>query len=467
MNKFDILVIGSGPAGNTAAELAGDLGKKVALFEKNKLGGVCLNEGCIPTKCLLNSAKIFEQILDAKDYGIELAEGARLDHAAVLKRKDKVVKRLNMGIKASLRDKATVIDAEAKILPKEDGLFVVEASGEKYCGEKLIIATGSSAAMPPIKGIEEGLKDGFVITSREALELEDVPENLVIIGAGVIGLELAQYYNAAGSKVTVLERLERAVLSMEEETIDILRKSLSKKGVKFFFEANVLEIGDGEVVFEAKEEVQKVEADKVLVAAGRKGNIDNLGLENINIGTEKGYIICDNYLRTCDKDVFAIGDVNGKSLLAHAASRQASAAIRNLDENIDNITNHVIPSVIYTHPVAAGVGFTLERAKEAGINAKEIKLSLLYSGRYVAENIDLSGILKVVYDRDNATFVGAHMVGSYAGEIISTLTSYIDLKLKVEEIEKIVFPHPTVAEVIHDAAHMIIEKIKEYENKTE
>jgi len=463
MNKADILIIGSGPAGHIAAEVAGDSGLSVYLFEKDKLGGVCLNYGCIPTKTLLNSAKIIRQFQDSDKYGIDVEGYIQLNHEEVIKRKDKVVRRMTLGLEATLRDKATIIKGEAKILPKEDEEFVVEANGEKYYGKYLFIATGSDSIIPPIEGLKEAVEKGFAITSKEALELEEVPENLVIVGAGVIGLELADYYSAAGSKVTVIEKLDKVLPSLEEEVASILRKSLEKKGIKIHLASTVTKIGEKEVHFIKREEDRTVEADKVLVAVGRKGATKGFGLENLSIEMNGSFIKTDEYLRASENGVFAIGDVNGKSLLAHAAQRQAISAVKNLTEDADKVSSNSVPSVVYTTPAVASVGYTLEQALDADIDAKEVKLSLLYSGRYVAENIELTGICKIVYDRTNRCLIGAHIVGSYSSEIIAILASFIDLKTDVKDIEKIVFPHPTVGEVIHDAVATIAQKIAKHE----
>lgn len=462
MNKADILIIGSGPAGSVAAEMASDSGLSVYLFEKDKIGGVCLNYGCIPTKTLLNSAKIIRQIQDAEKYGIDVEGYVQLDHKDVIKRKEKVVRRMTLGLNATLRDKATTIEGKATILPKEDDLFVVKVDDEKYYGKYLFIATGSEPIIPNIEGLEKSFDKGYAITSKDALELKEAPESLVIIGAGVIGVELADYYSAAGSKVTIIEKLDRIVPSMEEEVTSILKKSLEKKGIKIHLNSEVTKIDKDEVYFIKKDEERVVEADKILVAVGRTGSTKGFGLENLSLEMNGSFIKTDNYLRTSEKGVFAIGDVNGKSLLAHAAQRQATAAVKNLEENVDDVTKNAIPSVIYTTPPAASVGYTLEEARDAGIDAKEINLSLLYSGRYVAENVELNGICKIVYDRTNQYFVGAHLIGSYSAEIIAILASFIDLKTNVHEIEKIVFPHPTVGEVIHDIAEAIVQKIKKH-----
>lgn len=463
MNKVDILIIGSGPAGHVAAEVAADKGYSVCLFEKDQLGGVCLNYGCIPTKTLLNSAKIIRQFNNAEKYGIDVEGEMHINHKEVLKRKDKVVRRMTMGIQATLRDKATIVEGVAKILPKEEDAFVVEANDQKYYGKYMFIATGSRPIIPPIEGLKEAFEKGIAITSKEALSLQDVPESLVIIGAGVVGVELADYYSAAGSKVTIIEKLDRAVPSMEEEVVSVLRKSLEKKGIKFHLSSEVTKIEGNTVLFTKKEEERSVEADKVLVAVGRVGATEGIGLDCLSLKMNSTFIDTDNYLNTSEKGVFAIGDVNGKSLLAHAAQRQATVAINNLEENVDNILAYSIPAVVYTTPTVASVGYTLHQARDEGIDAKEVKLSLLYSGRYVAENIDLTGICKVVFDRSNERFIGAHLVGSYSGEMISILTSYIDFKIDIKEIEKIVFPHPTVGEVIHETAYDINQQIKEHQ----
>jgi len=448
---YDLIVIGGGPAGYTAAERAGGAGLSVLLAEKRVLGGVCLNEGCIPSKTFLNSAKIADYAKNGIAYGVH-AEGVKLDHPAVVERKKRVVKKLVSGLEMKMKkNKVTVVNGEAVISGRTGGGFQVNVGGTVYTGKRLLIAAGSVPAMPPIPGLDEGYKKGIVLTNREILDIETIPENLVIIGGGIIGLEMASYFNSAGSHVTVVEMLGHIAGPTDREISEILLNSYKKKGVDFRLSAKVTEINGNEVVFESSDGLQRISGDKILVSIGRKPYTQGIGLETIGVETDRGRIITDEFMRTNIPEVYAAGDVNGISMLAHTAYREAEVAVNNILGKRDRMRYFAVPSVIYTNPEVGSVGETTESARDKGLDVETVKLPLAYSGRYVAETERGDGIVKVLIDKQYRTIRGLHIIGSYASEIIYGAAVMMETEMRVNDIREIVFPHPTVCEVIKEA----------------
>lgn len=447
---FDVIVIGGGPGGYLAAERSAHAGLKTLLFEKNSLGGVCLNEGCIPSKALLNSAKTYEHALHAADFGVKCGD-VSIDQKAVIARKRRVVKTLVSGVKAKMRGAGvTVVMAEAHIDGKTQEGFAVSAQGQTYLGKNLIIATGSSAAVPPIPGVKENL-GGFVLTNREVLELEAIPEKFAVIGGGVIGLEMAAYYAAVGSKVTVIEMLDHIAGATDREIGLMLQKELEKKGVTFLLGHKCLSMEPGTAWAESPAgEKLAVAADKVLLSIGRRANITGLGLENIGVTCDKGGIRTDFAGRTNVANVYTIGDVNGHHMLAHTAYREAEVAVNTILGKQDFMRYHANPSVIYTQPEIASVGRTEEECREKGIAYEVAKLPMAYAGRFVAENENLTGLCKILVDKKKRTVLGVHLIGTYTGEMIWGAAEMIELGLRVTDARQIIFPHPTVSEIIRE-----------------
>ena len=450
MELYDLIVIGGGPGGYLAAERAAHAGLKTLLFEKNSLGGVCLNEGCIPSKALLNSAKTYLHAKHASMYGVN-TENVTVDQAKVIERKRKVVKTLVSGVGAKMRQhKVVVVKEEATIDGKcADGFKIKSASGT-YTGKKLIIATGSSAAVPPIPGVKENLGD-FVCTNREVLELTQIPEKFTVIGGGVIGLEMAAYYAAVGSKVTVVEMLDHIAGPTDREISTMLQKNMEAKGVRFLLGHKCLSMEPGTVQAEAPDGSKvAIPADKVLLSIGRRANYMGIGLETIGVITERAGIKTDALGRTNVDGVFAIGDVNGHHMLAHTAYREAEVAVNTILGKKDYMRYNANPSVIYTTPEISSVGLTEEECKEKGIDYEVKKLSMLYSGRFVAENEGADGLCKILIDKKRRSILGVHLIGSYSGEIIWGAAEMIELQLRVTDARQIIFPHPTVSEIIRE-----------------
>ncbi len=450
---FDLLILGGGPAGYHAAELAAQAGLKTALFEKRAVGGVCLNEGCIPSKTLLHSAKIFDYMNGyGAHYGVT-CESPKLDYPAVVKRKDKVVKKLVVGIEGTLKRAGVTMVKEIATIEKRldmalGGGFEVRAAGEVYQGAKLLLCTGSEPILPPIDGLKDAVASGFAMTNREILALTEVPKRLVIVGGGVIGLEMASLMNSAQSEVTVIEMMNKIAGPTDAEISELLQKSYEKKGVKFLLGAKLTSVGKDSVTYEHGGQSTTLPCDKVLLSIGRRAVTAGIGLENIGVMTERGAVPTDAQQKTNVPGVFAAGDVNGKSMLAHTAYREAEVAIHTICGVKDAMTYDAIPSVIYTNPEVAGVGETLETAKAKGVDAHEIKLPMMMSGRYMAENEGGTGICKLVWE--GKRLIGVHMLGNPCSEIISTAAVLIEKEISLEQAKRVVFPHPTVGEIIRE-----------------
>ena len=452
MENFDLIVIGGGPGGYLAAERAGHAGLKTMVIEKREFGGVCLNEGCVPSKTFLNSAKVFDYANHAANYGVKVDGKASIDQKFVVERKNGVVKMLVGGVKAQLkRNKVTMKVAQAFIEGKADDGIIIKAGEEKFLAKRLIVATGSMPVVPPIPGLRENLEAGVVMTNREVLDLTEIPKKLVVIGGGVIGLEMASYFSSVGSKVTVVEMMNKIAGPTENEISAILQKTLERKGVEFKLGAKVTGVEKDGVVYEKDGKTEKVDADKILCSIGRRAVTQGVGLENIGVNLERGAIVTDDMMRTNVANVYAVGDVNGKIMLAHTAYREAEVAINNILGKKDRMRYNVIPSVIYTNPEVGSVGETEESAKAKGLDVKTVSLPLTFSGRYIAENTDLDGICKLVVNKKTNTLIGAHIIGSYSGEYIVAVSAMIDLEVDIENIKKLVFPHPTVCEIVREA----------------
>ena len=451
---YDLIILGGGPAGYNAAERAGHAGLKTLVIEERALGGVCLNEGCIPTKTLLYSAKIYDYAKHGKDYGVTFGS-AEIDHAFVVNRKNGVVKQLVAGVGAKLKKSGVeVVKASAVIKERNAEGFVVTADGKEYVGKQLLIATGSSPALPPIDGLADSLKEGFALTNREVLDLNAIPKTIVVVGGGVIGLEMASYFNSVGSKVYVVEMLDHIAGPVDRELSKLLQKDYAARGVEFILGARVTSIKNKAVTYEKDGKSVEIPADYALVSIGRRARTAGIGCENIGLKLERGAIVTNEQGKTNVPGVWAAGDVNGKSMLAHTAYREGEVCINNILGKKDRVNYNSIPSVIYTNPEVASVGETTETAKEKGLDVDIQTVTLKYSGRYIAENEHGYGILKVITDKKHKNIVGLHMIGSYASEIIYGAAMMVETEMRVEDIQKLVFPHPTVCEVIRESMFM-------------
>ena len=443
---YDLAIIGGGPAGYVAAGKAGAAGLGVVLFEKSELGGVCLNEGCIPTKTLLYSAKMFDHATGGKKYGITAGEVA-YEYKKIADRKTKVVRKLVAGIKMKMEAaNVAVVRGEAVIERGDSQGVAVVCDGQMYEAKNLLICTGSEAFVPPIPGIEG---NDAVLTNRGMLALTEAPQSLVVIGGGVIGMEFASYCSSLGIPVTVIEMMPEILGGMDKEVAEMLRGIYAKRGVKFCLQCKVTGI-DGNIVHytDAEGNAQQCEGDKVLLSIGRRPVLDGYGLENIAVCVERG-IKVNAQMQTSQPNVYAVGDVTGFSMLAHTASREAEVAVNHILGIDDAMEYNAIPGVVYTNPEVACVGLTEEQAANAGIECRVHKLPMTYAGRFVAENEGQAGLCKVLVSSDDKV-LGVHMLGNSSSEFVCAACVAITNGLTIEQLKRTVFPHPTVSEMLKE-----------------
>ena len=443
--NFDIAIIGGGPAGYTAAERAGANGLKAVLFEKEAIGGVCLNEGCIPTKTLLYSAKILDSVKAASKYGVS-AESPSFDLSKIMSRKNKTVKMLTGGVKMTVNSYGvTIVEKEAFIEGEKDGQIHISCGGETYFVKYLLVCTGSDTVIPPIPGLSETA----YWTSKEALEVKQLPKTLVIIGGGVIGMEFASFFNSMGVKVHVVEMMAEILGVMDKETSGMLRSEYTKRGVTFYLNTKVVEVNPHGVGIEKDGKTSTIEAEQLLLSVGRKANLSGVGLDKLNIELLRNGVKVDEHLLTSHPRVYACGDITGYSLLAHTAIREAEVAINHILGVEDRMNYECVPGVVYTNPEVAGVGKTEEELIKQGIPYRVSKLPMAYSGRFVAENEQGNGLCKLIQD-EKGKIIGCHMLGNPVSELIVIAGIAIQKGYTVEEFQKTVFPHPTVGEIYHE-----------------
>ncbi|EEN82528.1 dihydrolipoyl dehydrogenase [Porphyromonas endodontalis] len=444
MLTHDLIILGGGPAGYTAAERAARGGLNTLLIEKRALGGVCLNEGCIPTKTLLYSAKIWHLTEDAKKYGIE-ASADQFLMDKVNARKNKVVRKLVAGIKGKMTNAGvTVVTGEGEILaPTTPQEYSVKVGEETYTAPRLLLASGSETFVPPIPGLDT--VDYW--TSREALESKELPKSIAIIGGGVIGMEFAAFYNRVGVEVHVIEMLPEILGGMDSEMGALLRAEYTKLGVKFYLQHKVTSVAPDGVTVEFEDNSFVIPTERILLSVGRRPvteKLSPLGLEMEGRGVK-----VDATMRTSLPGVYAAGDVTGYSLLAHTAVREAEVAVDNMLGKNAQMSYRAIPGIIYTQPEVAGVGMTEDQLKKEGINYRKHQLPMAFAGRFVAENEMANGVCKILIGEDD-TLLGAHMLGNPASELIVVIAVAIERGIKAHELASVVFPHPTVGEIIKE-----------------
>lgn len=445
--EYDIAIIGGGPAGYNAAEKAAINGLKTVLFEKNAIGGVCLNEGCIPTKTLLYSAKLLDNMKGASKYGILEGEQAGFDLGKIISRKDKVVKKLTGGVKMKLTSSGVeIVEGVATLLGEKSDKIRISCNEVEYVVKYVLVCTGSDTIIPPIKG----LADVAYWTSKEALEIKELPKSLVIIGGGVIGIEFASFFNSMGVKVTVIEMMPEILGAMDKETSAMLRKEYAKKGIDFHLNTKVTEVSPEGVTIEKDSKTSIINADRILLSVGRKANTDKVGLSNLSVEILRNGAKVNEYMQTSHPRVYACGDITGYSMLAHTAIRESDVAVNHILGIDDPMSYKAIPGVVYTNPEIAGIGKTEEELKAAGTYYQVLKLPMAYSGRFVAENELGNGLCKLIIDEE-AKIIGCHMLGNPASELITIAGMAIEQELTVDDFRKVVFPHPTVSEIIHES----------------
>lgn len=445
--NYQVIVIGGGPAGYTAAETAGKAGLSVLVIEKNNLGGVCLNEGCIPTKTLLYSAKTYDAARHANKYAVNVPE-VSFDLPKIIARKSKVVRKLVLGVKGKLTaNQVTIVNGTAEIVDAH----TVRCGEETYTCDNLIVCTGSETFIPPIPGVNEVA----YWTHKDALDNKELPESLTIVGGGVIGMEFASFFNSLGIQVTVVEMLDEILGGMDKELSGLLRAEYAKRGVKFLLKTKVTQLSNEEnkikVTYENAEGTGEIVSEKLLLSVGRRPVSKGFGFENLNLNrNERGSVIVDAQMRTSVPNVYVCGDLTGFSLLAHTAVREAEVAVHTILGKEDSMSYRAIPGVVYTNPEIAGVGSTEEALNAKNISYHKISIPMAYSGRFVAENEGVNGVCKLLLD-DNNVVLGAHILGNPASEIITLASMAIEQQLTADAWKKIVFPHPTVAEILREA----------------
>lgn len=442
MQKTDLIIIGSGPGGYKTAEYAAHNGLNVIIFEKEYAGGTCLNCGCIPTKTLCKNAEVLDTLKSGEEYGINNLS-YNFDFSKAIERKNQVITALRSGVETLMSaPNITLIHAEAKF---KDNQTIV-ADGQEYTADNIIIATGSTSKMLPIDGINLP----HVVTSTEMLDLDSVPKNLVVVGAGVIGMEFASIFNSFGSSVTVVEYLKECLPALDSDIAKRLRTTMSKHGVNFLMSSAVKSIQKEGVVIERKGKEEIVPADLILIATGRAANSSSLNLDATNIELDRGAIVVDDKMQTNIPHVFAIGDVNARMMLAHAATFQGIHVINSIIGKDDNIDLNLIPAAIFTHPEAACVGPTEDQLKADNADYIVRKGYYRSNGKALAMN-ETDGFLKLISTSDG-TICACHAFGAHAADLIQEVSCLIARKTKINDLRDIVHIHPTLSEIIWETA---------------
>jgi dihydrolipoamide dehydrogenase len=454
---FDVIVIGSGPGGYVTAIRASQLGMKVAIVERELLGGICLNWGCIPTKALLKSGEVYEQLGHLADYGLKV-EKASFDFDAVVKRSRKVSAQLNSGVAFLMKKhKIEVIEGSAKLEKGQGAPKVVvelKAGGSRTVTAKhVILATGARARTIPAVGMEP---DGErVWTYREALVPKSAPKSLIVVGSGAIGIEFASFFRALGSDVTVIEALPRILPVEDEEVSKAAHKAFEKRGMKFRVGASVKKLTKSKtgitVELEAGGKSETLAADVAIVAVGIVGNVEDMGLEALGVKIDKTHIITDQHGGTGVAGLYAIGDVAGPPWLAHKASHEGVHCIEHIAGLKPTNLNAPIPGCTYSNPQIASVGLTEAQAKEQGIEVKVGRFPFKVNGKAIASG-ETEGFVKTVFDAKTGALVGAHMIGAEVTEMIQGFGLAMTLEATEAELQAAVFPHPTMSEAMHEAS---------------
>lgn len=452
-SKYDLIVIGSGPGGYVAAIRASQLGMKVGVVEKAELGGVCLNWGCIPTKALLKSAQVFEYINHADDYGIKVKD-AKADFSGMVKRSREVAGGMSKGIQFLFKKNKIDHIAGHGTLKKGKKVEVKAEDGKvtTYNADHIILATGGRSRELPSMPID-GKK---IIGYREAMVLDKQPKKMVVVGSGAIGVEFAYFYKSIGTEVTIVEFMDRIVPVEDEEVSKQLERIYKKVGMKIMTSSEVTKVdtkGSGcKVTVKTKKGEEQIECDVVLSAVGVATNIENLGLEDVGVKTEKGKVIVDDYYKTNVDGVYAIGDIVKGQALAHVASAEGIICVEKIKGmNVEPLDYNNIPGCTYCSPEIASVGYTEKAAKEAGYEVKVGKFPFSASGKAKAAGAS-DGFVKVIFDAKYGEWLGAHMIGANVTEMIAEAVAARKLETTGHEIIKTVHPHPTMSEAVMEAA---------------
>jgi dihydrolipoamide dehydrogenase len=453
LKNYDIVIIGAGPGGYVAAIRARHLGASVAIIEKQDIGGVCLNIGCIPTKALIKSAKVFKQFMHSEEYGIEVDKAAvKVNWPAVISRKDGVVKKLTGGVKTLLtKNGVDIYQGFGNVLSPT----TIEVNGEKITTKNIILATGATPVIPPIPGVKEAYEKGIILTSKEALSLPELPKQLVIIGGGVIGIEFATIFSQFNVEVTIIEMADSILVNVDEEVRNTYLRLLKKDKVNVITSAAVTKVDNNNVTYNLEGKDVTIKAEKILMSVGMRPNVPTF--ENVKIETTRQGITVNDRLETSIKGIYAIGDVNGKVMLAHAASAQGIAAVNNIMGKTDIVKFDRIPAGIYGFPEIAMVGITEQAAKSQKLDYAVSKFPLAGNGKALAEG-EAEGFVKIIADKKYGEILGVHILAANATELIGEIVTTMELEGTAYELANAVHPHPTISEAIMEAAQGIIGK---------
>lgn len=453
--RFDLAIIGGGPAGYVGAIRAAQLGGSVVLIEKDKLGGTCLNVGCIPTKALITSAEVYKECQKATEFGVYV-ENAKAHFAKMVRRKDQIVSELRAGVEYLIRNnKVTLKRGIGRLKSKGEIEVIYSASDEveDVRADKIMIATGSETAFLPVPGIDLA----GVITSTEALELEAVPQDIVIIGGGVIGIEFGSLFATLGSKVTIIEMMPTILPGFDQEITKRLKAMLVRTGVSIHTRAKLREIveeregGSKEVLFGDGEKTYEVESEIVLVATGRKPFTKELGLEVVGIEMKDGAILVDEYLKTSVDGIFAAGDVIGGHMLAHVAFEEGKVAVENALSQRKKMDYKSVPKCVFSSPEVASVGLSEEEAKEKGMSVKVSKFPFSANPRAVTMG-ETTGVVKIISERNTGRIVGFHIIGPRAADLIAEGALAVQIGVTADELGRTIHAHPTLPEAVMEAA---------------
>lgn len=455
MEKYDIAVFGGGPGGYVSAIKAAQLGAKVVLVERERLGGLCLNWGCIPTKTLLISARHYRDLLRSSEFGISGVDlsNAKVDWTLLMERKSKVVDKLVSGIELLVKkNKITFINGEGTVLDNH----TIEVNGEKISFDNLIIATGAMGILPEIPGLSKSMEDGHALDSRGILSLQDMPAKVTILGGNVYAVEFATIFNAIGTNVTLIHKNKSILPGADHELAQLLERQLKKDGVKILGDSEVKSTEGSRVTIIRKNKEEVIDGDNILVFMGIKPNLSGLEVLNLKMN-ERGFIKTDPKLRTSIENVYAVGDVNGTLPLAHVASAEGIVAAENIMGVESRMNYNIIPRVVYSFPELASVGITEEEAKDKGLDYSVGKFPLMANGMAIAEG-ETNGFVKIISDNKYGEVIGVHMAAATASDMISKAAAIMQLEGTVYDIAKTIHPHPTFAETLMEAAFAVIDK---------
>jgi len=453
--NYDIIVLGSGPGGYVAAIKAAQLGAKVAIVEKDNFGGVCLNWGCIPTKTLLKNAKVYQYILNSSKYGIDISDPSsiKLNWKNMLSRKEEVVHKLTSGVEYLLKkNRVDIYRGFGTVLDRNS----VEINGEVIRCKNLVLSTGSSPKIPDIPGVKEGLANNFIVTSKEVLELPAIPKELVILGGGVIGIEFATLYSALGTKVTIVQNIDKILEFLDHDVVAEMEGILKKSNVEILYNSSIMRVDGKKITIKGEGNEKVLTPDNLLISIGRTANLK--GLENLSLKTYRRGVITNNRTETNVPGVYAIGDLNGIFNLAHVASAEGIVAVENILKKKDMTMNYnKVPNCIYTSPEMAAAGYNEIDARKKFKDIIVSKFPLSANGKALAEGED-TGFIKIIAEAEYGEIVGVHIIAPTATDMISEIVTTMELEGTIYDLAKVIHPHPSLSEIVMEAAHGAVHK---------